>query len=201
MSPQAVDAERAKYERIWKHDDYRAVSPGEKAVDFAVEKMGWEPPMTVADLGCGTGRASTALASRGFDVVAIDIAANCLDADTRTNPGVRFEVGSLDGTIEHYACTAGYCTDVMEHIPPGMVGTVLENIAKGLAEVFFSIAHFDDEWHGETLHLTVNPPLWWDTKLRMHFSGVERLQGYNPRPYGLTTFWRCSNATPEREAA
>jgi len=58
----------------------------------------------------------------------------------------------------------GYCTDVMEHIPPDKVDRVLDHILKAAQHVFFSISTQEDncgELIGETLHLTIESYGWW----------------------------------------
>jgi hypothetical protein len=62
------------------------------------------------------------------------------------------------------AAEYGYCTDVMEHIPPDKVEKVLDNILQAATHVFFGIALKEDKCGamiGEQLHLTVQPFDWW----------------------------------------
>lgn len=184
------DTERAKYERVWTHDDYRRVSPGEKGVDFAIEQMGWQKGQHILDLGCGTGRATFKLVEAGMRAIGVDT------ADNAPTPGVGIHFIQHCLTSPMGAFTPapdGFCTDVMEHIPPHLVETVLRNIADACQSVFFGIAHFPDSWHGETLHLTVRPPEWWADILSNHFSTVDRLTGFNIRRDDLNSYWRCSN--------
>jgi SAM-dependent methyltransferase len=49
----------------------------------------------VADLGCGTGRVTTYLASMGLDVSGIDLSPEMLEVARRDHPGLRFSQGSL----------------------------------------------------------------------------------------------------------
>ncbi len=44
----------------------------EQEVEFLVEALGLEPDLRVLDVGCGPGRHTLALASRGFEVVGVD---------------------------------------------------------------------------------------------------------------------------------
>ncbi|MFE7928303.1 class I SAM-dependent methyltransferase [Streptomyces sp. NPDC057456] len=49
----------------------------------------------VADLGCGPGRSTGFLASRGLDVSGLDLSASMLAIARRENPRIRFEQGSM----------------------------------------------------------------------------------------------------------
>jgi SAM-dependent methyltransferase len=51
----------------------------------------------VADLGCGTGRATAYLAAAGLDVSGIDLSPEMLAVARRDHPGLRFSQGSLLG--------------------------------------------------------------------------------------------------------
>ncbi|WP_030234398.1 MULTISPECIES: class I SAM-dependent DNA methyltransferase [unclassified Streptomyces] len=67
----------------------------------------------VADLGCGTGRVTAYLASRGLSVFGLDLSESMLAIARRENPGLRFEQGSmldldvpdgsLDGVVSWYS--------------------------------------------------------------------------------------------------
>jgi hypothetical protein len=58
----------------------------------------------------------------------------------------------------------GYCTDVLEHIPPVDVSGVIENIMASVDSCYFKIALFDDSMGkliGHPLHLSVYSSEWW----------------------------------------
>jgi SAM-dependent methyltransferase len=165
-----IDAERTKYERMWEFPEYRKNAPGERLVDDAIKKMAMKSG-TVIDFGCGTGRAAQAFADKGFAVAAIDIAENCLDEGVDIPVFVQclWEPIGLSGDY-------GFCTDVMEHIPPEKVDDVLENIACAVDRCYFQIATFKDGMGrliGDTLHLTVKPAGWWKDRLESHFDSVD----------------------------
>ena len=54
----------------------------EQEVDFLVEAMALKPGMKVLDVGCGPGRHSLSLASRGIETVGIDISKRFVDLAT-----------------------------------------------------------------------------------------------------------------------
>lgn len=156
--------ERKKYQEIWSYSQYRAHSPGEWALPLfrqMVRKKG-----TLIDLGCGTGRAGLALSEEGHQVTLLDFADNCLDFKVRKSalPFIRSNLWtSWGGEFD-----VGYCCDVMEHLPPAKVDTVLSRMMKNCRRVFFNI-HFGPDNFGKVighpLHLTVEPFTWWRDKL------------------------------------
>ena len=170
-------AEKEKYEKAWAHKAYRNYSPGEKMVIpylcIAKPKAG----STITDFGTGTGRAALMLHEMGYNVQLIDIAENCLDDEVKEQIGGKLGIMSLYGGpcwIRH--SEHGYCTDVMEHIPPEFVDETLKNIFRSADKVFFQIClqedHFGQEL-GETLHLTVKPFTWWRDKLGEYAEIIE----------------------------
>lgn len=166
-----TEAEKAKYERMWGFGSYRKNAPGEKLVADAINRLGIDEPTTVIDFGCGTGRAARAFKKRGHIVTGIDIAENCLD------PGVNILlVNQCLWEPIGIKAEIGYCTDVMEHIPPEHVDAVLANIAACTERSYFQIATRKDAMGRlikDTLHLTVKPADWWEQKLSEHFERVE----------------------------
>jgi 2-polyprenyl-3-methyl-5-hydroxy-6-metoxy-1,4-benzoquinol methylase len=118
------------------------------------------PGATVIDFGCGTGRAALKIASAGHNVTLLDFAENCRDKDAESLPFIKWD---LTRPIEVKA-TYGFCTDVMEHIPPLDVEAVITNIMRAAPRTFFNISTVPDELGvliGQHLHLTVRPHKWW----------------------------------------
>jgi len=165
--------EQTKYERMWQEDAYRAVSPGEQ---LAHQFLAHAKPMkdsTCIDFGCGTGRGGLMIALFGNMIVTLlDFAENALDKDvynaTVTQPH-RISWVQAD-LIREIPVTAyyGYCTDVMEHLPPAEVDLALDNMLKAANHIFFQISCQQDncgKMIGEELHLTVRPYKWWMKKL------------------------------------
>ena len=60
-----------------------------------VEGLLGEPPATVLDAGCGTGRVAIELARRGYDTVGIDVEPSMLDAARAKAPGLEWILGDL----------------------------------------------------------------------------------------------------------
>lgn len=170
---QSTNPEREKYLKLWENPDYRAIAPGEAlAMHFLTQA---KPPRDaeVIDFGAGTGRGALMLALMGaMKVQMLDFAPNCLDPEVaeacKTQPDrIKFMVCDLSKHVPVNAAY-GYCTDVMEHIPPEQVGRVLRNVLASAQHVFFGIATRPDvmgETIGQPLHLTVQPLQWWVKQL------------------------------------
>jgi SAM-dependent methyltransferase len=168
--------EKTKYEKMWDIDMYRLTSPGEQA---ATEFLSQAKPLkdsTVIDFGCGTGRGGLMICALGNTVVTLlDFAGNALDEDVMKatitqSKRISWLQHDLTKPIPITA-SYGFCTDVMEHIPPEQVDLVLKNILRSAAHVFFQIDLGEDNMGariGETLHLSIHPYSWWVKKLRDH---------------------------------
>lgn len=168
------EREAAKYSHVWQHPNYRKWSPGEDLVETFVRACAVERGSRIIDFGCGSGRAAKALAMRGYDVLAVDHTLDCLDAGLR----VPFCLACLWDLPKLEPADWGYCTDVMEHIPPEKVDAVLTGIAANVKQgAFFNISFEPDDFGsrliGSPLHLTVRPSEWWAESLSCHFPGVQ----------------------------
>lgn len=158
--------EAEKYRQMWAEPAYRLYSPGEElAADF-VWICDVQPRHHVADLGCGTGRGGLEILQRvGCTVALVDFAANCLDPVVRENLGPRldFTVADLAEEIPVRA-NYGFCVDVLEHIPPSQVDTVIRNCLAAAPICFFQVSTVDDacgQLIGQKLHLSVHSADWW----------------------------------------
>lgn len=173
-----VNPEQAKYEKMWQHEAYRRVIPGAQVAEQFLRVAKPRSGSTVIDFGAGTGEGALtiviladALFRAPVRVHMLDFAANCLDADVRkalTTQAHVLEFSQHDLTKPvTISAPYGFCTDVMEHIPPEDVDRVLTNILQAAQHVFFQISCVEDACGvmiGEKLHLTVQPPAWWKKK-------------------------------------
>lgn len=162
--------EQSKYESMWTHEGYRAVAPGEHHVREFINLAKPSGRHTIADFGCGTGRGALLLrALTNCSVTSIDFASNCLDDDVSASLSETFRFRQHDLTKrldERY--DFGFCTDVLEHIPPESLDAVITNIAVAARNVYFAISTEPDHMGaliGEPLHLSVHDAYWWHTKL------------------------------------
>lgn len=150
--------EREKYQLLWALGSYRDTAPGEDAVDEFLRVA--RPDGLIVDFGCGTGRAALRLHGEGFRVLCVDFADNCRDPEARALP---FLLADLTQPLPLRG-DCGLCTDVMEHIPPEDVDTVLANVMAAAGRCYFQIATVPDEFGatiGARLHLTVRGHSWW----------------------------------------
>jgi hypothetical protein len=150
--------ERDKYQLMWQFDSYRKHSPGENAVGMFLKKA--KPDGMIIDFGCGTGRAGVALVHAGHQVLLVDFADNCRDQEAMKIPFLCWDLTKPCPASAPF----GFCTDVMEHIPPDDVETVIRNIMASAKTVFFQISTRPDSFGdviGQRLHLTVKRHDWW----------------------------------------
>jgi hypothetical protein len=151
-------SEGSKYRLLWSTAAYRQFSPGEQLVERFCDLT--PANSTVIDFGCGTGRAGMALSKKGHDVTLVDFAENCRDPGSMKLP---FEECDLTKPIPLRA-DYGFCTDVMEHIPPKEVELVIRNIMECVQGALFQISTVPDSMGGligKPLHLTVRDHQWW----------------------------------------
>ena len=151
-------SEREKYQMMWQYDAYRDGSPGERQADSFLKYF--KPDGLIIDFGCGTGRAGVKFSEAGHDVLLVDFADNCRDDEALSIPFIQWDLTVPLSSRSEY----GYCTDVMEHIPPEDVEIVINNIMNTSEKVFFQISTVADNF-GDVLdthlHLTVKPFEWW----------------------------------------
>ena len=169
-----MNAEQAKYEKVWQHARYRETAPGEIVAGIFKQVAKPQRDEWCIDFGAGTGRGSLMVSVLcGLRMHMVDFADNCLDESMREaleRSPERFKFTQHDLTKPLSLKAAyGYCTDVMEHIPPADVDAVLKNIVQSAKNVFFQIACQPDNLGvliGEQLHLTVEQHDWWKERLK-----------------------------------
>jgi hypothetical protein len=164
-------SERLKYQAVWGDKQYREVSPGTRHLASAIEWLRPAPGSTFTDWGCGTGRAADGLFAAGFDVRLVDIAGNAYIGALPFVEACLWDLPESLGATDY-----GFCADVMEHIPPDHVDTVLEGIARRTrVACYFQIALFHDNHFTRNgqLHLSVFPPEWWIETLSVYFGTLE----------------------------
>ncbi len=162
--------EAEKYGRLWgEFPQYRTVAPGEQVAGIFLDQATPRPGSTVIDFGCGTGRGALALAKNGkLDVTMLDFTRNCLDEAVQQacqddSVSIRFRKHDLE-TASPVTAEYGFCTDVLEHIPPEKVDQVLDHILAATRHTFFQISTVEDvcgELIDAPLHLSVHPYEWW----------------------------------------
>lgn len=171
-----TEQEKAKYEQVWKSDDYRRFSPGLKAIqDFRLlDYIRRDRITSVLDVGCGSGKAMRYLMEKmpSLKVHGFDIADNCLDDWFKDSDVLTTGCLWSDPLPEGYELLIS--TDVFEHIPVEHVEASLKNIYDSSKyAAFFCIALFPDNFGplllGEPLHLSLFPAEEWLE--RIHASG------------------------------
>jgi SAM-dependent methyltransferase len=169
-----IESERAKYAECWQSDVYRKACHG---LALWRDHRAFFPanPGSVLDIGCGTGRLFGHLRDNGIHATAIDLV-DGLDPEIREKYGHWFhalpiqDIGDLGVRF-----SLGVCCDVMEHLPESEVDAALRAIRAATDTSVFMIANHVSTHLGHELHLTQQPPEWWQAKLQAVFRDVERL--------------------------
>ena len=172
-----TESEKNKYERIWRKSVYRENRRSALDAQAFLKACRISAGDSIIDFGCGAGYASSYFTRHGLRVLAIDIAPNCLSDDLPAR--FDFLESCMWALPADLGADWGFCSDVMEHIPPDKVEIVLSAIALSIKHaVFFSISVRPDgcgKLIGDTLHLTVQPKEWWRDRLRSYWAIVEEI--------------------------
>jgi SAM-dependent methyltransferase len=115
------------------------------------------PAGDVADLGCGPGRITAYLSSRGLSVFGVDLSPAMVDVARRDHPNLRFEVGSitaLDGLLDRGLVGAVAWYSII-HTPPEHLAGVFAEFARILAPGGYLLLAFqvgDEHVHREAAY-------------------------------------------------
>lgn len=139
----AVSGER--YDDRWRV----LVAAGQSIHGEADFVCGFEPS-SVLDAGCGTGRVAIELASRGIDVVGVDLDTGMLDEARRKAPGLTWVHGDLlDVSIDRQFDVVVMAGNVMIFVAPGTEPAVVANVARFVRPGGVLVAGFQID-HGYT---------------------------------------------------
>jgi ubiquinone/menaquinone biosynthesis C-methylase UbiE len=103
-----------------------------------------DPPATVLDAGCGTGRVAIELARRGYDTVGIDVETSMLDAARSKAPGLEWILGDLSSAElpdSHFDLVVA-AGNVMIFIELGTEAAVVTNLARTVSPGGLVVAGF-----------------------------------------------------------
>jgi len=120
-------------------------------------------PAPVADVGCGPGHVTAYLHSLGLPVFGVDLSPQMVAQARRTNPGLRFDEGSMTA-LDVAAGELGGIVALYSiiHIPPPELPTVFAEFRRVLAPGGHALVAFQvgadellhrTEWFGRTIAL------------------------------------------------
>jgi hypothetical protein len=167
--------EAEKYRRVWSDQHYGDQNDGIPSVPFAVGALGCKAGESIIDWGCGNGQSLDALRKYGLEGTGFDI--------VPTGYQFHIVIGLLWDPPAGLEADYGFCTDVMEHIPPEHVDAVLDVLyARTRKACFIQLDTFPDLWGAlmnppEVLHLSQHSPQWWLVRLQKRWREVEMSLG------------------------
>ena len=176
--------ERQKYQQIWESVDYasgNAVKFADIVHHIIINDNQLEHFRQIVDLGCGSGATMSELLKLGHrDVYGIDITLLGIRNISKTRL-LRAPLWEMSYKVMYKSslCYADYSisTDVLEHIPPGLVAQTIQEIftitryktIHAICTRPCVVKHF-----GYELHLTIKPLAWWKEQFdRLNKKGIE----------------------------
>jgi len=172
-----VDAEREKYESVWKLPEYGRACHALKLWRTHRRYLPGKIASAV-DLGCGTGELVGHWNDRGIDGWGVDLVDTGLSQAVRERWWMKVILASLWQMELGRRFDVAVCADVLEHLPPEYVRPSLRRIAESCDLALLKIAHSKAHpWLGKDrpLHLTVQLRPWWIHQLRVIGGSVEVL--------------------------
>lgn len=124
----AYDAGAAGYAWEWEDEQDAPTDLYELLSTFFV-------PGTAADIGCGSGRDTAWLATRGFEVEGYDASEELLREARRRHPGIPFSLATLPDLSEigRRTLTNVLCETVIMHLPRGEVAAAAHRVSELVA--------------------------------------------------------------------
>jgi ubiquinone/menaquinone biosynthesis C-methylase UbiE len=118
------------FERLWSELEDALPEHFERRREFLLSVL--EPPASVLDVGCGSGWFAQALLAAGFEVTAVDVAAEAIRRARVRAPQARFALAG-EGRLpfEDGSFGAAWLGEVIEHVQDGI--GMLEETARVLA--------------------------------------------------------------------
>lgn len=149
---EAAQHELEKYRAIYAGEGPPSYGHSNHGKDALAIVTGWKPE-SLLDVGCGWNEFCRQASAAGIPATGVDFA--CPGADVIADAvALPFETDAFD------VLTA---FDMLEHVLPAQVDTVLAEFARVSKRFIFSISYVPSKilHKGENLHPTVQPESWW----------------------------------------
>ena len=147
--------EREKYQQGWTRGIETSSQTSRFIANYLVGRINkeWE----ILEIGCGAGNATMDLRRLGYKATGVDITL----AVVKETLGF-FEAPLWRLPFEDNSFDFSFSTDVMEHIPPELVGKCIREIYRVTKhETYHVIMPLPHKKEGFVFHLTVQPIEWW----------------------------------------
>lgn len=115
----------------------------------------------VLDVGCGTGKYAAYLASKGCEVIGVDVSKNAVELARKYHPKQRFEVAFAELLpFKNESFDAVYCFDVLEHVNDPVVALKeMRRVLKKDGTLLFEYETADRSGHKARLNSLNNKTL------------------------------------------
>lgn len=126
----------------------------------------------IVDLGCGVGNNLKRLYDSGYNIVGVEWSSICCDKYLKGYPHINSDIYDYCAHLNKKH-DAVICTDVLEHIEPSMISTLINKISAISDNALFIIANHSDIKVGEEIHLIQKDVKWWVALLNHSYNFVD----------------------------
>lgn len=169
----------ALYDEIYsQHGNY--AKPHKAKIDYVtqwVKRHGNK----VLDAGCGRGEYARSMMKAGKDVTGVEISKTCCDKYLKDINHVCTDILTHNVSGKWYDCV--YCTDVLEHIEPDDLDTLLSSFKLVSNKFLFLVCTGSDVKSGHELHVSNMSYGKWEKKLTEHFVIEKSIKGFDEWSY------------------
>ena len=174
-----MNTEQEKYNTVYSNYENYA-SPHQTKIDY-VEAWAKNQGEKILDAGCGRGEYCRALMRHGKIVTGVEISDVCCKKYLTDILHINTDIMSHLYSGERY--DAVYCADVLEHVPPEELDTLLSSFKLVSNNFLFLVCSGSDKKDGVELHLSDHSYNEWEKIFTKHFELKKSVKGFDKWNY------------------